>query len=74
MGDCVKPNVILVMLFRDVSCMCCEHILNTPFSLLFYATRENPRIYKANLDGTNITEIVTTGVSYVTSIAINYDK
>jgi len=48
--------------------------LNILFSLLFYATWDPTRIYKANLDGSDITEIVTTGLSNVPSIAINYDK
>ena len=45
-----------------------------PFRLLFYATWDPTRIYKANMDGSDITEIVTRDLLYVQSIAINYDK
>ena len=41
---------------------------------MFYATWQPTRIYRANVDGSNVTEIVAKGYSYVTSIAINYDK
>ena len=74
MVDCVKPNVILAMLFHDVSYWL--HILNIPSSLLFYATDWTYRggIWKVNLDGFDKTVIVTLKYSDVRSIAINYDK
>ena len=48
--------------------------LNIPFRLLFYATLKPTRIYKAKLHGNDVVEIVSTGLTYVPSIAINYDK
>ena len=57
--------------------MCRAPIVNTlniHFSLLFYATYDPTRIYKANLNGSNITKIVTKDFGNVVSIAINYDK
>ena len=48
--------------------------LNIHFSLLFYTMSNPERIYKANLDGSDVRAIVTIGLSNVLSIAINYDK
>ena len=48
--------------------------LNIPFRLLFYATYAPTRIYEANLDGSDVTAIVTKDLGDVRSIAINYDK
>ena len=48
--------------------------LNVPFRMLFYATSNPARIFKVNLDGFEMTVIVTTHLWDVRSIAINHDK
>ena len=71
--DCVTYNAITEILFHDVSFMYCQNSLYMRCRLLFYATRYPSRIYKSNLDGSDVTEIVSTGLVDVLSIAINYD-
>ena len=68
-------NVVLAISCHTVSFTYCKNTLDIPFRLLFHTTCcPDDRIYKANLDGSDVTAIVTTGLSDVRSIAINYDK
>ena len=74
MVDYVKTNAILAISCHDVSCTYILTHINIPFSLLFYATYSPTRIWKANLDGSDVTAIVTIGSGHVLWMAINYDK